>query len=759
MCAGCGGSADAPPATKPASGPLAQVRPSGRPPGVDPDDDIPVAPPPRLATGSARASTPSTARPPGAESDDAPPIAAAPPLRAQPKPGRVSALPPGAEPDEAPPAEVPLITRARVKELQNAMAPDELPSAPGGAAPQPVAKPELPTDLAQWAADDFRLARKKRERRLVQAVRQLGSGNKLNPDAEANARLLGELLKSTEASAEVAGPTKPAGADDSELPVTAQTGAMPGLAQAIVETLGVSSSVEARAVLKHILLGTQPSDADDHALTSSALRALVNHPDEENQRILAAVLTVPDSIRPAGRGQVTADQLQDECLRLVRPIATADFRLLVAQRAGRGTSSGAGRRRLMAFLLAAEPANIGAQVELLVAGQVDAAALSGLDRQLGQTCQQVLDRLLRAAPAELTGSGDGRSAPHTSAEESPSREMTLGDAIQWAEQLWRRDFSQSLVPRVEALAGGAADVPLLTLAANLPTGSARAALTQHWEKSWAEDFTSPDGSVPISGATSDPGLIVVLKQLPREAASAKPTAQARHDAEAIQKPRTKVGGQPESSQAQRAANEQLAKHATLVASENFVRLLNQRLAKAAQLQLGAGFAGRGAAVKPVSSIEEFDSLLESADKTKFPQAVAKPPSDSLPPELGLSMQPGARVQAAYRMNWPDDFHDQMPANTATSLAIYFQRLECVGEANSVAGFYQRQLSRSSLRTIENGRWVDSLAKLDDGRLRSIDVTITRLDAGAQADRPAVQRCAVDLLVVEVPDPHESHADH
>jgi len=255
-------------------------------------------------------------------------------------------------------------------------------------------------------------------------------------------------------------------------------------------------------------------------------------------------------------------------------------------------------------------------------------------------------------------------------------------------------------------------------------------------------------------------LIVVLKQLPREAPSAKATTQVRHDAETVQRPHTKINGQLESSQAQRTANEQLAKHATLVASENFVRFLDQRLAKAAQFQCSAGLAGTGAILKAVSSIEEFDNLLEPTDKAKSLQPAAGPPcSDSLPPELGLSMQPGARVQAAYRMNWPDDFRDLMPANTASALAIYFERLECVGEVNSVASYYQRQLSRSSLRTIENGRWVDSLTKLDNGHVRSVDVRITRLDAGAQADRPAAQRCAVDLLVIEVPDPHEPHGNH
>ncbi len=93
---------------------------------------------------------------------------------------------------------------------------------------------------------------------------------------------------------------------------------MPGLAAAIVEALGSNGSAEARLVLKQILLGKQHSDIDDRALAVAALRTLIDHQDEENQKILLAVLTVPDSIRPAGRGQLTPDQLHEDCLRLVR---------------------------------------------------------------------------------------------------------------------------------------------------------------------------------------------------------------------------------------------------------------------------------------------------------------------------------------------------------------------------------------------------------------------------------------------------------
>jgi len=266
---------------------------------------------------------------------------------------------------------------------------------------------EFPADLGQWLSEDFQRARELRNFRLKEAVRELAPGNEYNPDADLNARLLAKLLDAPPMPATAPSQLHPAsrGYDDFDETVQGPATQMPGLAAAIVEALGSNGSAEARLVLKQILLGKQHSDVDDRALAVAALRTLIDHQDEENQKILLAVLTVPDSIRPAGRGQLTPDQLHEDCLRLVRPIATPQFRLKLAQRACRGISSPATRQRLNSMLLVPDRANAPAQVELITNGQIDATAMPVLERQLGQAAQQVLDQLLggRAAIANRSG--------------------------------------------------------------------------------------------------------------------------------------------------------------------------------------------------------------------------------------------------------------------------------------------------------------------------------------------------------------------
>ena len=273
------------------------------PPGAEPlSDDELVAMgmkrTPSVKTALAK-TPPRPALAPGAE----PILESEVPTAGQPSPAKPSSqvgLPPGAEPDldHGPPA-----------------------------ATSTSAQPEFPNDLTQWTAAHFRLARQKNQPRLIQAVRELGRGNSTNPDAAGNARLLGELLQPSSGTSAVAAAP---GAEGLDLPAAAGTSS--SLAPAIVEALGTNGSTEARAILKQMLLGNQPSDLPDRLLATLVLRTLVAHPDEQNQRILAAVLTVPDSIRPPGRGQITADDLQQECLRQVRPIATAEFRLRLAER-------------------------------------------------------------------------------------------------------------------------------------------------------------------------------------------------------------------------------------------------------------------------------------------------------------------------------------------------------------------------------------------------------------------------------------------
>jgi hypothetical protein len=638
---------------------------------------------------------------------------------APPKPSGHSALPPGAEPelDGGQPA-------AQAIQVQS----------------------EFPADLTQWTASHFRLARQKNNPRLIQAVRELGRGNPANPDPQANAQLLGELLKPSSIAA--SGSSAPPGADAIDLPAVTTNPAASGLAGAIIEALGANGTSDARTVLKSILLGNQVSDVPDRTLISLALRVLVSHPDEDNQKILAAVLTVPDSIRPPGRGQVTADELQQECLRQIRPIATAEFRQRLAQRANQKVSSAASRQHLLAMLTTPEAVNVEAQVELLAGGRADPTTIATLDRLVAPASQRVLECILNATPGELAaGAALPKSNPPAAGNEEgvivANREMTFPDTVRMAQQLWRTDVCNSVAARLDVSDNLPSDIALGTLAATLPCDMVRKSLARHWENRWDEEATALENSPLFSSGGRDPGLIVVLKELPRATPAAKPVSTAKGNAKANESP-----------QSQRISKEQAAQHAWLHISELFARSLADRFATAAENRpRDLDLAGTTPA-KPIASVAEFDHLLDSPTQNQSAASAASGLSASnlWPSDLGVDLPAGVRVKSAYQINWPAGLGTSFGQAAIGSLTVHFVRLTAEGQMDGLAAAFARPLKTALLRTTETGRWVDALTKLQDGRARSIDVFINRVDTGPAPPRGTVERLTVDLVSVEIPDP-------
>ena len=170
-------------------------------------------------------------------------------------------------------------------------------------------RPTRPVDFSAWTHDDFRAAKADRDVRLVQAVQYLGRSTS---NAESNARLLVELLRSDEQNLDIS---------PDEDPSFTSARANAGLALAIVAALGANQSEPARNALKEILLGRLRSNIDDRTLTVAAFKALVEISGSEAEPLLYTILTMPESIRPpgpgvsqvAGRRVFTGDELQTEC--------------------------------------------------------------------------------------------------------------------------------------------------------------------------------------------------------------------------------------------------------------------------------------------------------------------------------------------------------------------------------------------------------------------------------------------------------------
>ncbi len=605
-------------------------------------------------------------------------------------------------------------------------------------APQAAVKLSFPGDLGQWLPDDFRSAHKQRFTRLTQAVRELGPGNEWNPDADENARLLGELLEPVELPATAPPPRrKPVGYDDEELPPTPRVASIPGLSLAIVESLGVNGGEEARQILKRILLGKQPSEIDDRQLTIASLRTLVDHFDPENQRVVLAVLSVPGAIRPPGRGPLTAEQLQDECLKLVRPIATDEFRLQMARRLSQSGSSPNSRRKLLDALLDSDPRNLAAQVELYVSGQLTPTDQLAIERQLAPRSGQVLERLLKQTLAEWeqNGAADLRSRANSS--DAVDRQLSLNTAVEQAAQLWRADFAHALADRIASTEDLQPNQSLLSLIASLPTDELRRALVKRWKDHWANEADLTAGL--IGGIARDPGLVVVLKNLPREA----PNLGTRDTSSRLA---------TDSPQGVRIAKEQNAKKTWLRTSERLVRALADRCKADAEYQ--ASVSSAKTTTVPMSSVADFDRLLNSTEQPSATLADRKSvPSESLAVDLGLRLPKAAHITSTYCLNWPEAFQDRLPASCISSLSIKYLRMECDGMLDAIAKNFARQLKSAPIRSIDSGRWIDALSKIGVQKVRSTDILITSTAKdGDVAKSLANEKLIVEVLAIEVIDP-------
>ncbi len=524
-----------------------------------------------------------------------------------------------------------------------------------------------------------------------------------------------------------------------------------------MESLAVNGSDDARAVLKRILLGKQPSDSSDRVLTIAALRAIVNHLDEENQHVVTVLLAVPESVRPTGRGEITADQLQEECLRLVRPVASADLRLQLAKRINQATSTPNSRRRVLAMLCTDEPVNIGAQIELVVGGQLDPATLGRLDVQLGQTAQQVLDRLLRASATDWATLKITQPSAGNAEDENPVVNLAFGQIAQAARQLWRPELSQALAARLDAAAGDDAEASkaLLNFISVLPNEVARKSLGRRLQAVSTDGSASEELSEIFIGVVRDPGLLIAVKELPREAPGEKHSNSNTKPNSKNTKPAKEV------ALADTDTKQRSAKQTWLKTSEKFVHELIELLAKAPPT--AATSSGTGRQLDPVNSTDDFDKLLQSP--TNSPKKSTSNPKNGQPSQENsgfddiVKFHDGARVKIERDLDWPTDLRAGLETLTGNRLAVHYVRLTSESDIDTVVRFYQNQINGALLRTLNNnGRWIDSLTKLDDGQARSVDVLVTRAVPGAPVPHGTPEKINVDILSVQTVDPQDAASD-
>jgi hypothetical protein len=121
------------------------------------------------------------------------------------------------------------------------------------------------------------------------------------------------------------------------------------------------------------------------------------------------------------------------------------------------------------------------------------------------------------------------------------------------------------------------------------------------------------------------------------------------------------------------------------------------------------------------------------------------------PPPPVVLHPRAAVLAAYQIQWPGVYRDKLAGETLDAMEVSYVRTEDQGRLRTVQGHYERNLKPHQLHPLADGVRIEALqVAAKDGRIRSIDVLVTR--ANPKADRPLdePEQLTVEILSVAIP---------
>jgi hypothetical protein len=602
--------------------------------------------------------------------------------------------------------------KPRTAEPRNA-APDE----------EAVAQKSRPDDVRQWTVEDFREAKRVNDPRLVRAVNDWAAQH-IND--EAAGQLLVELLEAPDKTApaeratfnvESSSPTTGA-VDEDGFPIggaPTERRANPQLAEACVAALGANGSATARKGLRRALLGTLATDLTDKRLVEATLKALAANRQPKNEDMLLTVLAKAEQVRPSMIGDLDANGLQEECLKQVKNQSSARFRRSVAVEVVSSGKTGPLRERLVAWLMTADFVNLPAQSVLYAGRNCDLETRRKLEKQFTPYGKDALLETLGRPSSEETAT-DGQSLSERS--------------VQIGTELWEPNFAKVVAQRVREVDNLATERELMALATALPIHEVRREtallLKRRWStgaKAWEKDHADVTKFL-------DPGLLLAVKAVPREDALVHRSSLG----DKAEKPKLVESDNPE---VQRFQSEKKAKEEWMLATESLVKAINERLRLASQ----------GALSGPTATTN-FTSSDCGAQATTTDDEESVASRGRMP----LRLPPAAQVISEYHLEWPRQWPAQLSGVASPELVVHYVRMEQEERVASVQGFYRRQLKKAESRLIKQGNWLESVERMADaGRVRSVDVMITRPTEAPPRDRTVKEPLVIDVLWIEAPE--------
>jgi hypothetical protein len=119
-------------------------------------------------------------------------------------------------------------------------------------------------------------------------------------------------------------------------------------------------------------------------------------------------------------------------------------------------------------------------------------------------------------------------------------------------------------------------------------------------------------------------------------------------------------------------------------------------------------------------------------------------SNTETPDLPIKLNPGADVKTSFRVDLPQGKANSKGDSTSF-LRVRYVRIEQRARPSRVVAFYRRQLKEPFERLSKDDVWLDSVDTSGD-TLRSFDVFITRPSVASAAEQE--QRIVVEIVMIE-----------
>jgi len=129
--------------------------------------------------------------------------------------------------------------------------------------------------------------------------------------------------------------------------------------------------------------------------------------------------------------------------------------------------------------------------------------------------------------------------------------------------------------------------------------------------------------------------------------------------------------------------------------------------------------------------------------------------------MPFALHAGGTIAKEYHLRWPEDLTGSLSSAVTDPLAVHYVRLEGTGEFGKALTHYRSAIaampagkSRTTLREIDNGKWLDTVQKDPTGhRTRSVDVMVTRQPADDDdGKKTKFEQLTVEILFVEIETP-------